>query len=98
METRAHIEKLQAELVSPSATPGRLKPIQESMLSAKGQGMAMSEEKQRERALLGQLTYDMMNPVCLVAKEKIKRKELKREAREQFVGLPDTETLRDQPL
>ena len=36
-------------------------------------------EKDRQRALLNTLTYEIMNPVCLVAQEKLERKQRRKE-------------------
>ena len=39
----------------------------------------LEEEKDRQRSLLNTLTYEIMNPVCLVAKGKRMRKEARKE-------------------
>ena len=40
----------------------------------------LEKEKDRQRALLNTLTYEIMNPVCLVAQEKIERKQKRKDA------------------
>ena len=80
-EKRAQIEELQAELDSPEPLirPSKLAPLPN--LVKQEQEKKLEDAKERQRSILDQLTYDLMNPVVLVEKGKQKRKEHRRNIR-----------------
>ena len=79
------IEALQAELdMSPvqlGGKPAKLAPLVDQKKKEEERGL--EEEKERQRSLLNSLTFDLMNPACLVAQGNIINREARKEIKLQ---------------